>query len=210
MRDLEEYVSHYAKQGAELREDFFQTNRKKIILSAMVTAIALSRGHKLLICGNGGSAADAQHIAGEFVNRFLLDRPGLPAIALTTDTSVITAIANDLSYTQIFSRQVQALGDAGDILFAISTSGKSPNVLAALEAAKEKDMYRIGLTGIGMGMNDLCNLWLNVPAAETPLVQEVHLAYEHMFCSLVERFLFTNFALLKPYLEKEGYPDAYI
>lgn len=210
MQDLQAYVSDYAIRGARLREEFFGDNSQKIILAAMITAISLARGHKLMLCGNGGSAGDAQHIAGEFVNRFLMERPGLPAIALTTDSSVITAIANDYSYEQIFSRQVEALGDAGDILFAISTSGKSPNILAALASAREKDIYCMGLTGSCGCMNEVCNLCLNVPAVETPLIQEVHLACEHMYCALVEKFLFTNFNAIKTYLEKEGYPNAYI
>lgn len=210
MQEFSQYITEYAERGSELRARFFLENQGKIARASVVTAIALSRGRKLLICGNGGSAADAQHIAGEFVNRFLFDRPALPAIALTTDSSVLTAVSNDYSYNKIFSRQVDALGKPGDILLAISTSGKSPNVLAALEKAREKEMFSIGLTGAGEAMNGLCDIALNVPCPETPLIQEVHLACEHMYCALVERLIFSDFAKIKPYLDLEGYPDAYI
>lgn len=210
MEDLPQYISDYSQKGAALREKFFKDNEGKIILASLITAIALTRGKKLLICGNGGSAADAQHMAGEFVNRFLLERPGLPAIALTTDSSVLTAVSNDYSYDKIFSRQVEALGGPGDILFAISTSGKSPNVLAAISAARQKGLYVIGLDGPGGPMSGMCDLIINVPGSETPLVQEVQLACEHMYCALTERFLFASFSAVKPYLEKEGYPDAFI
>lgn len=210
MRDLKQYINEYAQKGAELRKNFFNENSQKIILSGMIAAIAIAKGHKLLICGNGGSAADAQHIAGEFVNRFLLDRPGLPAIALTTDSSVLTAIANDSAYEKIFSRQVEALGVEGDILFAISTSGKSPNILDAVQTAKEKGIFSIGLTGPCNPMNEVCDITLNVSASETPLIQEIHFACEHMFCSLTEQFLFVNFSDIKSYLNMEGYPNAYI
>ena len=137
MQAARQYLLDYAHKGAEVREKFFVENAPKIILSALVTTIALSRGKKLLLCGNGGSAADAQHIAAEFVNRFLKDRPALPAIALTTDSSVLSSIANDYSFEQIFARQVEALGRPGDVLFAISTSGKSPNVLRAIAQARK-------------------------------------------------------------------------
>lgn len=210
MRELSQYITEYADRGAELRNRFFLEKQAEIARAALVTAIALTRGRKLLVCGNGGSAADAQHIAGEFVNRFLFDRPALPAIALTTDSSVLTAISNDYSYDKIFSRQVEALGKPGDILLAISTSGKSPNILAALEKAREKEMFSIGLTGSGEAMNGLCDIVLNAPGSETPLIQEIHLAGEHMYCALVERLMFSDFAKVKPYLDQEGYPDAYI
>lgn len=208
MDEFQELVINYSRTGAEIREKFFQENSAKIIHAALVSSIALARGNKVLICGNGGSAGDAQHIAGEFVNRFLFDRPALPAIALTTDTSVITAISNDSSYEKIFSRQVEALGHAGDILFAISTSGKSPNILAALTEAKRRNIFTIGLTGRPGPMNDLCDLCLNVPDKNTPQIQEVHLACEHAYCMLVENFMFRNFSVIKPYLSNKGYPNA--
>jgi D-sedoheptulose 7-phosphate isomerase len=148
--------------------------------------------HKLLVCGNGGSAADAQHIAGEFVNRFRFDRPGLPAIALTTDTSVLTSIGNDSSYDFIFSRQVETLASVGDVLVGISTSGTSRNILNALEAAKKKGIFTVGFTGEKgrQGMADLCDQCLIIPSMDTPRIQEAHLFIWHYICGRVEKHIF--------------------
>ena len=152
---------------------------------------SIRAGGKVLLCGNGGSAADAQHIAGEFVSRFRFDRPGLPAIALTTDSPVLTAIGNDYGYEQVFARQVQALGRRGDVLIAYSTSGRSPNVLRALEAGRDAGLACIGMTGNRGGpMRDLCRFLLEVPSDETPRIQEGHLALGHAVCDLVERMAF--------------------
>jgi D-sedoheptulose 7-phosphate isomerase len=152
---------------------------------------SLRAGGKLLLAGNGGSAADAQHIAGEFVSRFAYDRPGLAAVALTTDTSILTAIGNDYGYELLFARQVRALGRAGDILLAYSTSGRSPNVLRALEAARELGLVTVGFTGNRGGpMRELCDHLLEVPSADTPKIQEGHLVLGHVFCGLVEREMF--------------------
>ena len=151
----------------------------------------LRNGGKILLAGNGGSAADAQHIAGEFVSRFAFDRPGLPAIALTTDTSILTAIGNDYGYEKLFARQVQALGNQGDVFIAYSTSGKSPNILRALEEAKGKGLFCIGLTGNRGGpMAELCQVLLAVPSADTPKIQEGHLVLGHILCGLVENAMF--------------------
>ncbi|WP_204251241.1 D-sedoheptulose 7-phosphate isomerase [Elioraea rosea] len=159
--------------------------------AAEILVAAIRTGNKLLICGNGGSAADAQHWAGELVSRFLYDRPGLPAIALTTDSSIMTAIGNDYGYERLFSRQVEALGTKGDVLFALSTSGRSPNVIAALKAAREKGMVTVGFTGEGGGdMPPLCDILLRVPSAATPRIQEGHEALGHAICALVEATLF--------------------
>jgi D-sedoheptulose 7-phosphate isomerase len=159
------------------------------IVEASVAALAA--GRKLLFCGNGGSAADAQHWAGELVSRFHYDRPGLPAIALTTDSSILTAIGNDYGYERIFARQVEALGAAGDVLFAISTSGRSPNVLAALRAARAKGMATAGFTGAeGGDMPPLCDHCLRAPASLTPLVQEAHEVAGHTICAMIEQRLF--------------------
>lgn len=207
MSNIDEYIQEYAEQGSDLRLRFFEENRQKIIEAAKQTAISIAKGHKLLLCGNGGSAADAQHIAGEFVNRFLVDRAALPAIALTTDTSVITAIGNDLDFSQIFSRQVEALGNSGDILFAISTSGKSANVLRAIEAAKQKKMFVIGLTGHESPMSSICDIAIEACGDLTPHIQEQHLACEHVFCSLSDKFLFENVAVIAPYLQKSKEDD---
>lgn len=151
----------------------------------------LRAGGKLLIAGNGGSAADAQHLAGEFVSRFNYDRPGLPAIALTTDTSILTAIGNDYGYERLFERQVQALGRAGDVFLGISTSGNSVNVVSAFQQARSMGMFTVGLTGQHEGkMHGLCDLCLCMPSSETPKIQEGHIAVGHIICGLVESTLF--------------------
>ena len=156
---------------------------------------ALRGGGKVLLAGNGGSAADAQHLAGEFVSRFLFDRPGLPAIALTTDTSVLTAIGNDYGYEHVFSRQVEALGRAGDVFVGISTSGRSPNVLKAIAAAKAKGMKVIVLTGSGGSeMAALADVAIAAACPETPYIQQVHLIAGHAICAMVEAALFDGTA----------------
>lgn len=187
----------HAEAGVALREKFFAQNAEIIRDAAFKTAFSLSRGGKLFTCGNGGSAGDAQHVAGEFINRFLVDRPSLPAVALTTDTSVITAIANDIEYAKIFSRQLEGLARPGDVLLAISTSGNSPNVLEALKTARAKRVFVIGLTGAGGAMIDFCDLLIKTPDDRTPLIQECHLAAEHAFCELVDYFMFENPESLK-------------
>jgi len=150
-------------------------------------------GGKILLAGNGGSAADAQHIAGEFVSRFAFDRPGLPAIALTVDTSILTAIGNDYGYERLFARQIQALGRRGDVLIAYSTSGNSPNIHAALEQANYLGMISVGLTGKKQGrMKDMCNYLIEVPSSYTPRIQEGHLVIGHILCGLVESTIFGN------------------
>ena len=152
------------------------------------------KGNKVMVCGNGGSAADSQHVAAEFVNRFRLDRAALPAIALTVDTSILTAIGNDSSYEFTFSRQVEALGKPGDILAAISTSGGSPNILKALEVARERGIKTVGFTGEKgrQRMAPKCDLCLVVPSADTPRVQEVHEFVWHVICGMVEQALFAE------------------
>jgi D-sedoheptulose 7-phosphate isomerase len=150
------------------------------------------KGGNVLLCGNGGSAADAQHIAAEFINRFLYDHAALPAIALTTDTSILTAVGNDLAYELVFSRQVEALARPGDILVGISTSGKSPNVLKALEAARTRGITTIGFTGErGQAtMGPKCDLCLAIPSPATPRIQECHLFAWHVICGMVEEAIF--------------------
>ena len=156
-----------------------------------VVVASFRAGGKLLLCGNGGSAADAQHWAAELVGRFLYDRPGLPAIALTTDTSILTAVGNDYGYEASFSRQVQALGRPGDVLFALSTSGRSPNVLAAARAARDLGIRVIGFTGAtGGDMLKLCDVCLRIPAPETARVQEGHEVLGHAICALIETAMF--------------------
>ena len=152
---------------------------------------ALRDGRKILFAGNGGSAADAQHLAGELVSRFNYDRPGLAAFALTTDTSVLTAIGNDYGYERLFARQVQAVGAAGDVLVAISTSGRSPNILAAVREARAKGIVSIGMTGRGGGpLAALCDHCLRTPSDLTPRIQEGHIAMGHTLCWLIERAIF--------------------
>lgn len=152
---------------------------------------AIQGGGKLLLAGNGGSAADAQHIAAEFVSRFAFDRPGLPAIALTTDSSILTAIGNDYGYEKLFERQVQALGREGDVFIAYSTSGRSPNILAGLREARARGLFRIGLTGAGGDdMAPLCDVLLRVPSAETAEIQQGHAVLGHILCGLVEQAVF--------------------
>src|SRR5450432_3821387 len=152
---------------------------------------ALHRGHKILFAGNGGSAADAQHLAAELVSRFAYDRPGLAAFALTTDTSVLTAIGNDYGYERLFARQVEAVGSQGDVFFGLSTSGRSPNILAALRLARDKGLVAIGMTGRDGGqMPECCDHLLRVPSASTPRIQEGHIAMGHAICQLVEAQMF--------------------
>lgn len=151
----------------------------------------LKSGGKILLAGNGGSAADAQHIAGEFVSRFAFDRPGLSAIALTTDTSILTAIGNDYGYEALFARQLQTHGNKNDIFIAYSTSGTSPNILMALEEGRSRGLLCIGLTGNRGGpMNNLCDHLLEVPSANTPKIQEGHAVLGHILCGLVENSMF--------------------
>lgn len=197
-------ITQHAEAGAELRLRFFADQAAHIANVALRLAAALAKGNKLLICGNGGSAADAQHMAAEFVNRFLMDRPPLPAIALTTDSSILTAIGNDFGFDQVFSKQVAALGKAGDILLAISTSGSSKNVLLAIEEAKKLGVLCIGLTGRGGGaMAACCDILIDVESGHTPLIQEIHITVEHLLCELTDYFLFKNVAALTPYLNGE-------
>lgn len=152
---------------------------------------AMRRGNKVLLAGNGGSAADAQHIAGEFVSRFAFDRPGLPAMALTTDTSILTAIGNDYGFEMLFARQVQAHGQAGDVFIGYTTSGKSRNILLALQVAKARGLVTIGFTGnLGGPVRELCDYVLEVPSADTPRVQEGHAVLGHILCGLVEETIF--------------------
>jgi len=160
--------------------------------AAADTCIACLRADgKILLAGNGGSAADAQHMAGEYVSRFMYDRPGLAAVALTTDTSIITAIGNDYGYEKLFARQIQALGRPGDVFIGYSTSGTSPNILAGFEAARAAGVTCIGFTGNRGGpMHGLCDVVLAVPSADTPKIQEGHFVLGHIICGLVERAMF--------------------
>ncbi len=199
-----EIIARHAQDGARLREEFFRAQASDLREAALRAALCLAGGGKILLCGNGGSAADAQHLATEFVNRFLMDRPALPALALSTDTSALTAIGNDLDFSQIFARQVEALGRKGDLLVGISTSGNSANVLAALQTARRTGLFTVGLTGQGGGgMAPLCHILLETPTRHTPLVQELHIAAGHLFCQLTDYYLFENVTALTPYFQSD-------
>ena len=186
----ERSLMDYARRGADLRVSMVSNSHETIRDAASEIVQCFRQGGKLLIFGNGGSAADAQHVAAELVARFKSTRRAFPALALTTDSSVITSIANDFDYSEIFARQIEALGRPGDVALAISTSGKSKNVLRGLAAARNDGLVTIGLTGRDCGpMMDLCKVLLAVPESETSLVQETHLMVEHMLCGLVEEGL---------------------
>jgi D-sedoheptulose 7-phosphate isomerase len=157
---------------------------------AQATVTALRSGQKLLLAGNGGSAGDAQHLAAEIVGRYKLERPGWPAIALTTDTSALTAIGNDYGFVEIFTRQVEALGQRGDIFWGFSTSGKSPNILAALKAARERGIVTVGFTSAkGGAMGEHCDHLFAAPSEDTPVVQQIHLMAGHAICDEIEHTL---------------------
>ena len=167
--------------------------RASIGRAVTLSVEALKRGNKLLFAGNGGSAADAQHWAGELVSRFNFDRPGLAAMALTTDTSILTAIGNDYGYDYVFARQVEALGREGDLLLVISTSGNSRNIVRAITAARDAGIGVIGFTGqSGGAMADLCDVCFRMPSAETPKVQEGHEFLGHLICGLIEHEMFAD------------------
>ena len=157
---------------------------------ADIIAGALRGGHKLLISGNGGSAADAQHIAAEIIGRYKKDRPAYAAIALTTDTSALTAIGNDYGFEQVFARQVEGLGRAGDVLLALTTSGRSPNILAALNTARQRGLITIGFTGAkGTALAALCDHLLVAPSDDTAVIQQIHLTFAHGICDVIEQAL---------------------
>ncbi|MDR3074237.1 MAG: D-sedoheptulose 7-phosphate isomerase [Deltaproteobacteria bacterium] len=201
-------VMDHALAGVSLRERFFSENAALVVDAARTLAVCLAKGGKILLCGNGGSAADAQHLAAEFVNRFVLDRPPLPAIALTTDSSILTSIGNDFGYDQVFAKQVRALGNPEDVLVGISTSGNSENVVRAFQAARGCSVFTLGLTGRDGGeVAEYSDMLINVPEQSTALVQEIHITVGHLLCGLVDYFLFQNALALAPYLDGKGRPD---
>lgn len=172
-------------------EQLLTSGLGEVTAAAETIAKAFANDKKMLCFGNGGSAADAQHLAAEMVNRFMLERPGLPCVALNTDTSVLTSIGNDYAFSEIFSKQLKALGAAGDVALGISTSGNSPNVISALGAARERGLVTIGLTGRGGGaMPALCDILIAAPTDETPRIQEIHGLVIHLICELVDLTLF--------------------
>ncbi|NLA40191.1 MAG: D-sedoheptulose 7-phosphate isomerase [Smithella sp.] len=179
------------RESCRVKEAFLNDNLGKLANVIEVLTAALKAGNKILIFGNGGSAADAQHIAAEFVNRFIIERPPLPAVALTTDTSIITSIGNDYDFSEIFAKQIRALGQAGDVAWGISTSGNSPNVLKGLETAKKMELVTLALTGKDGGpIAAMADLSLNVSSGSTARVQETHITIGHAICELVDIKLF--------------------
>lgn len=179
-----------AEDAATLKITFAERHAALVLDAGRRMATALRAGGRVLTFGNGGSAADAQHLAGELVGRYLRDRPGIPALALTTDPSVITAVGNDLGFDVVFHRQVEAHGRRGDVAVGITTSGRSPNVLRALELARERGMITIALTGNGGGdLAGRVDYLIDVPHSHTPRIQEVHTMVVHMLCEIVEEEL---------------------
>ncbi|EAH8121334.1 D-sedoheptulose 7-phosphate isomerase [Campylobacter jejuni] len=193
MENLNSYIKEHFQESILVKEQILKDeNLMTLIKNASLEVIkAYKNGNKTLLAGNGGSAADAQHIAGEFVSRFYFDRPGIASIALSTDTSILTAIGNDYGYENLFARQVQAQGVKGDVFIGISTSGNSKNILKALELCKQKEIISIGLSGASGGaMNELCDYCIKVPSTCTPRIQEAHILIGHIICAIVEEELF--------------------
>lgn len=182
-RQVHSVVAH----SLELKRRFFEAQAAHVLAVGRVMVARLRAGSRILVFGNGGSAADAQHFAGELVGRFRRDRAALPAIALGTDAAIVTAVGNDLGFERVFERQLEALGRAGDVALAISTSGRSPNVLAALRLARARGLVTVGLTGRGGGdVAALVDHLIDVPDPDTPRIQEVHGMVVHLLCELIE------------------------
>ena len=188
---MEDYIIKIFRESSQLKESFVNENLNRIVAVVEAVTAALKAGNKILLFGNGGSAADAQHLAAEFMNRFVIERPPLPAIALTTDTSVITSIGNDYDFADIFSKQIRAIGQKGDIAWGMSTSGTSANVIKGLEAARKIGMVTVGLTGRDGGdIAKIVDHVLNVSSTSTPRIQEVHITVGHVICEMVDFKLF--------------------
>jgi D-sedoheptulose 7-phosphate isomerase len=191
VKSASQLIDEFVAESVRVKERFFQENKQLVAQTAETIAHGLRNGKKTLFFGNGGSAADAQHLAAELVGRFGGDRSALPGIALTTDTSILTAIGNDYGYDRVFSRQIEALGQAGDTAIGISTSGNSPSVLNAIDVARSKGLFTVGLTGeTGGKMKDRCEVLFRVPSRQTPRIQETHILLGHIICELVDRELF--------------------
>ncbi len=187
---MKDIILDTLQDSIRVKDQFIKNNIPLILRGVDMLVTCITSGHKILIFGNGGSAADAQHIAAEFVNRFQIERPPLAAIALTTDTSIITSIGNDYNFGEIFSKQINALGKKDDIAIGISTSGKSKNVIQAIHAAGKIGMFTIGLTGRGGELAECVDLVFAVKSDITARIQEVHITLGHILCDLVERTLF--------------------
>ena len=191
MKKAEQLIDQMVGEGLRVKARFFEDNKGQIAQTAAKIAQVLRSGHKILFFGNGGSAADAQHLAAELVGRFGPDRAALPGISLCTDTSILTALGNDYGYEKVFARQIEALGQSGDAAIGISTSGNSPSILEALDVARAKGIFTIGFTGeTGGKMNDRADVLFRVPSRQTPRIQETHLMLGHILCDLADRELF--------------------
>lgn len=190
---MQEKIIKAFEESISVKEKFFRENVAAIMEASKMIASAFTEGKKLLLFGNGGSATDASHMAAEFVNRFKRERPGLPAIALTTDMAVITSIANDYDYSEIFARQIKSLSEEGDVVLAISTSGSSGNVLKAMDVAKRRKLKTIVFTGAkGEKFASKADCAFIVPSDNTPRVQETHITLGHVLCQMVEEILFES------------------
>ncbi len=192
---MKHFIKEYISDSIETKQRIMNNDAlvEKIKNAAEVIAQSVKSGHKVLIAGNGGSAADSQHIAAELVCRFYFDRDALPAIALTVDSSVLTAAGNDYGYINVFSRQIEALGNEGDVFIAITTSGNSPNILKALDAAKKKKLTSILLTGAkNSHATERANISIKVPSDETPKIQESHIMIGHILCAIAEKEIFSK------------------
>jgi len=188
---VDKLIQKRFKESAEVKARFLKENLSRLLETIKLVSHTFEAGNKLFLFGNGGSAADAQHIAAEFVNRYIMDRPPLPAVALTTDTSILTSVSNDMAFNDIFSRQIKALGKEGDVAVGISTSGNSPNVIKAFEVAKEMGIKTVALTGNDGGiLAKLADLSLIVSSNSTPRIQETHILIGHLLCEMVEHQLF--------------------
>lgn len=191
MRAVEEEILNFFKESGEIKERFVRESLASLTAVIRTIAQAMEAGNKVLLFGNGGSAADAQHIAAEFVNRISMERPPLPAISLVTDASVLTSISNDYSFSEVFAKQIKALGRAGDIAMGISTSGNSVNVVRAFEVAREVGIITVALTGNNGGaIAEMADYTLIVPSDKTPRIQEAHITVGHVICEMVEHLLF--------------------
>jgi len=188
---MENIILKRFKESNEVKTRFLKENLPRLVEVVKLISQTFEAGNKILLFGNGGSAADAQHLAAEFVNRYVIDRPSLPAIALTTDTSILTSIANDSAFTEVFAKQIRALGKDGDVAVGISTSGSSSNIIKAFEVAKEMGMKTVALTGNDGGvLGKIADFSLVVPSTSTPRIQEAHILIGHIICEMVEHQLF--------------------
>lgn len=189
------YFKQHIADSIEIKQKILASDELigKILQASDICFNAHKKGRKVILAGNGGSAADAQHIAAEFVSRFEFDRPGLPSLALTTDTSILTAVGNDYGFEHLFSRQIQANAIEGDVFIGITTSGNSANILAAMEQAKKQNVFTIGLAGAGGKVHEVADLCLGMPSTHTPRIQEAHILVGHMLCAYVEKKFFPEY-----------------